>query len=83
MLELEPGSDLATWRVPHWPPEANDHFTPLPHHRRHYLEYEGPVSDNRGEVRRVACGLHTLLENSPTRIVTCLTDGQQIKLPRI
>ncbi|MGD0462689.1 MAG: hypothetical protein ABSB74_09380 [Tepidisphaeraceae bacterium] len=81
MIELAPGSDLATWRGPHWPPEANDEFTPLPLHRRHYLQYEGPISDNRGKVLRVASGIHRILENSPVRLVVCLDDGRRIELP--
>lgn len=28
----------------------------LPDHRRLYLDYEGPISDNRGHVRRVRAG---------------------------
>ncbi|MCH2134284.1 MAG: hypothetical protein MK116_11085 [Phycisphaerales bacterium] len=28
----------------------------LDHHRRRYLQYEGPLSDNRGHVQRVAAG---------------------------
>jgi hypothetical protein len=82
MLELEPGSELATWRTPHWPPQPTDDFTPLASHRRDYLEYEGPISGNRGEVRRVAAGLHQIVEDSDKRLVIRLTDGPQIELPR-
>lgn len=32
-------------------------ITQLPDHRPMYLDYEGPVSRNRGTVARVACGL--------------------------
>jgi hypothetical protein len=40
----------------------------LPDHRRVYLEYEGPVSNNRGTVRRVATlALHGFTE-SPTAL---------------
>lgn len=31
--------------------------TPLPPHRSRYLDYEGPVSDGRGTVRRLAAGM--------------------------
>jgi hypothetical protein len=82
MLELAPESELATWRLPHWPPEANDVFTPLPPHRRHYLEYQGPISGDRGLVRRVASGTHHVLEDYPARLVICLNDGRRIELPR-
>jgi hypothetical protein len=82
MVELTPGSDLATWRIAHWPPEANDDFTPLPLHRRHYLEYEGPISGDRGQVLRVASGTHSILENSPSRLLICLEDGRRVELPK-
>jgi hypothetical protein len=82
MIETAPGSDLATWRVSHWPPGVNDAFTPLPPHRKDYLEYEGAVSGNRGKVLRVASGIHQILENSPTHFVIYLDEDHQIKLTR-
>jgi hypothetical protein len=83
MFETAPGSDLTTWRVPHWPPRTNDKFARLPIHRRHYLEYEGAVSSNRGSVLRVAFGTHRIVENSPVRFVICLDQKQQIELSPI
>lgn len=56
MLETTPGSPLATWRCRHWPIDRPGALVRLPDHRRQYLEYEGPVSGGRGEVRRVATG---------------------------
>jgi hypothetical protein len=56
MLEMAPGGPLATWRAPHWPPSYGDYFVRLPDHRNSYLEYEGPVSGNRGHVARCAAG---------------------------
>jgi hypothetical protein len=82
MIETAPGSDLATWRVSHWPPDATDKFTALPNHRRHYLEYEGPISGNRGKVLRIASGTHQIVENSPARFVIHLDNGNQIELTR-
>lgn len=35
--------------------------TSLPDHRRRYLDYEGPISGNRGRVQRVASGSCVLL----------------------
>jgi hypothetical protein len=55
MFETAPGSPLATWRSPVWPPVAVT-VERLADHRRDYLEYEGPVSDDRGHVRRIAGG---------------------------
>jgi hypothetical protein len=53
MFETAPGSDLATWRSPVWPIVASTPVERLADHRRAYLDYQGPVSGGRGEVRRV------------------------------
>jgi hypothetical protein len=58
MLESSPGSPLATFRFPVWPLKKPAVIHPLGDHRRDYLEYEGPVSGDRGEVRRVAAGTY-------------------------
>ena len=36
---------------------------PLPDHRLAYLDYEGPVSNNRGVVQRMAMGVHESFED--------------------
>ncbi|MBN1846730.1 MAG: hypothetical protein JW810_13685 [Sedimentisphaerales bacterium] len=58
-LMLAEGDHLATWRVP----AAPARWTPEPlacrriaDHRRKYLSYEGPLSDDRGAVQIVAAG---------------------------
>jgi hypothetical protein len=56
MYESAPGSALTTWRLPIWPVTAATPIERLPDHRRDYLTYEGPVSNNRGQVARVASG---------------------------
>ena len=56
MFETEAGSELKTFRLPHWPIRQATAIESLKDHRRAYLEYEGPISGNRGEVRRVATG---------------------------
>ena len=59
MLQL-PGIDLLpTWRI--LPPPGTWRDQPpaterLADHRPAYLTYEGPISDNRGQVRRVGEG---------------------------
>jgi len=82
MLELSPDSELSTWRVLHWPPMPEDPFTPLPKHRRDYLEYEGPISGDRGQVNRVAAGSYRLVEASPSKLIVTLDDNQTLSLPR-
>ena len=56
MFESAPGSPLMTWRGPDWPITAPTPLIKLPDHRAEYLVYEGPLSNNRGVVRRVALG---------------------------
>jgi hypothetical protein len=62
---LEAGDVLKTWRLAA-PPQAGPAVdaVPLPDHRHQYLDYEGPVSGNRGRVARWDAGefvwrLHT------------------------
>jgi hypothetical protein len=56
MFELFPGGALATWRTPDWPIQSPTLVERLADHRRDYLDYEGPVSNNRGQVARVLAG---------------------------
>lgn len=56
MIESSPGGSLLTWRSPVWPIESKVQLTRLGEHRRDYLEYEGPISENRGRVRRISAG---------------------------
>jgi hypothetical protein len=60
MFETKPGSALATWRSDKWPIERETALVKVDDHRAAYLEYEGPVSGNRGQVRRVASGYYRL-----------------------
>jgi hypothetical protein len=55
---LEAGDVLRTWRLA-GPPRADGPVpaTAAPDHRRAYLDYEGPVSGNRGRVRRWDAGV--------------------------
>jgi hypothetical protein len=52
-LMLEAGPSLRTWRLA-GPPAAGAEVeaTPIGEHRRMYLDYEGPVSGDRGRVVR-------------------------------
>ena len=56
MFEISPGSLLATWRSAAWPIREPTSVTRLPDHRRIYLDYEGPLSHDRGHVRRLIGG---------------------------
>lgn len=71
MFETAPGSMLRTYRLPQWPVSEGDVATALPAHRREYLHYQGPVSNDRGSVERIAEGVIAITHLSQ--------DGQQIQ----
>jgi hypothetical protein len=67
---LEDGAALLTWRLGTLPvaggaPVAAER---LGDHRLAYLDYEGPLSGNRGEVRRVDAGEFRWVERSELRL---------------
>jgi hypothetical protein len=54
---LEDDAALRTWALDVAPDAAPFiRAIQLPHHRKHYLTYEGPVSGNRGHVRQWDAG---------------------------
>ena len=57
-LMLEAGEVLRTWRLAQAPNDEASAIVaePLLDHRRAYLDYEGPVSGNRGSVKRWDAG---------------------------
>ncbi|MEW4527165.1 DNA polymerase ligase N-terminal domain-containing protein [Maioricimonas sp. JC845] len=56
-LMFEAGGTLQTWRLLDEPkPDVPIRAEALPDHRIAYLDYEGPVSRGRGEVRRWDAG---------------------------
>ena len=56
-LMLEDNGKLVTWAIPELPRAGlQTTATKLADHRLAYLDYEGPVSGDRGEVRRVQSG---------------------------
>ena len=56
-LMLQSESSLLTWEINQIPPSGQSvEAVQLPNHRLLYLDYEGPISANRGEVRRVDHG---------------------------
>ena len=72
MCETAPHALLLTIRLSEWPITAATRRERLPDHRRIYLDYEGPVSNNRGHVHRVESGACTI---SPERITLIRSDG--------
>jgi DNA polymerase Ligase (LigD) len=65
-MMLEADGALQTWRLaqPPLPSSAAIEATRLPDHRMMYLDYEGPVSANRGTVKRWDTGTFEFDENS-------------------
>ena len=62
---LECAGVLRTWSLPELPAAGKILVGQgLADHRLEYLELEGPLSGNRGSVRRVEAGSYELLEES-------------------
>jgi hypothetical protein len=69
-LLLEDGNMLAAWQLagkPTGPQALPLAATRIADHRKKYLVYEGPVSDNRGSVVRFDHGHYRVLERSEHR----------------
>lgn len=73
-LMLEDHGTLLTWALAESPRAGlSITATQLPDHRLAYLDYEGPVSDDRGEVTRVDSGDFLWLSRDTTQIIALLT----------
>lgn len=60
---LEESAHLLTWRFPTtWQMDSISFAEELPHHRCHYLSYEGPISGDRGQVERYDKGEYVWVE---------------------
>ena len=78
-LMLDLGDVLATWQLQEHPvpPIRRGALRGVPthriaDHRRAYLRLEGPVSGDRGHVKRLDRGVYTLLEQRPACWIVCL-----------
>jgi hypothetical protein len=78
MIENETGGALWTWRLGEWPPSLGAKLQPLADHRREYLEYEGPVSNDRGWVKRVSTGLCDLAISPSSKISVSLHSESEL-----
>jgi hypothetical protein len=78
-LLLEAGSILRSWRLSAPPGSADVILVePTPDHRLLYLDYEGPVSGDRGSVRRWDAGTFEWDQDSELRIGVRLS-GQRLR----
>jgi hypothetical protein len=71
MVESSPAGGLITFRVGvriDLPESTQFDAEPIGEHRREYLDYEGPVSGDRGTVVRVAIGTVEYAREEPSRI---------------
>jgi hypothetical protein len=82
MFETSRGSMLATWRSSEWPVNERTRLEPLGEHRRDYLTYEGPISGDRGNVRRIHSGHHEIQQNDAQRLRVALENETILDLPR-
>ena len=73
---------LLTWECASWPPvERGDHpVRSLAPHRLAYLDYEGPVSNNRGFVQRVDAGQHAIINRNADSLRTRVHGEQFVGL---
>jgi hypothetical protein len=75
MLEL--GPMLRTWALSEEPQAgAEIQANVLADHRARYLEYEGPISGDRGTVSRWDWGEFTLVADTPEKVVVQLCGGR-------
>lgn len=77
-LMLEEDEHLVTWSLPSLPCQGQYTWAnQLADHRLHYLDYEGPVSGDRGTVKRYDQGMFEWIARTPLiwRVRLC---GEQI-----
>jgi hypothetical protein len=79
-LMLDTGEALRTWQLEidafDMSVHASQSAAQLPDHRRAYLDYEGPISRNRGAVRRVDAGTYELNETEDGSLVLMLDSSR-------
>jgi hypothetical protein len=82
MWEWRRGSPLMAIRCHEWPMQPDTPFERLPDHRPIYLDYEGPLSGNRGKVSRVASGICEFEVDREDSSLLRLDTGLELRIPR-
>ncbi len=78
-MMFEHGDVLLTWAVEQLPTiEQSVTAQRLPDHRPLYLDYEGPVSENRGTVKRIDRGDFDWVSQTPARYEARI-NGQKLR----
>jgi hypothetical protein len=76
-LLLEDGESCRTWRLLSEPaPGQTIPAEPIANHRLLYLDYEGPVSGDRGTVTRFDAGTFEWLADEPSNVEVALSGGR-------
>ena len=76
---LEKEAVLRAWRVLAAPDSLGPlALEPLPDHRMLYLDYEGPVSGDRGEVRQWDAGTYEMVTESEVQLIVDL-QGRRLR----
>ena len=80
-LLMQQGSVLLSWRLL-TRPETNRWIDAeaLPDHRLLYLDYEGPVRNDRGHVRQLTTGTFSVMTDADTEIESCCPDSRTFLL---
>lgn len=82
MLEVENG--LRTWAIQMIPAAVGRQpADELPHHRLAYLDYEGPISGDRGSVTRWDSGTYRVVRESGDRLEVTLQGEQLVGLAKL
>lgn len=77
-LLLEQDETLLAWQLRSFPTSDDDFPVAgvrIADHRKTYLDYEGPVSGDRGQVTAVDRGQLTMISQAPRRIEFVLAGG--------
>ena len=80
---LEANGTLKTWTIRTDDLSKGQRVTQKDDHRLRYLDYEGPVSDERGKVQRVATGTYEVGAWTADRILVRLSGDRSLLLERV
>ncbi len=83
LFETAPDSLLATFRSPIWPLATATLIEQINDHRREYLEFEGPLSNNRGQVQQVAAGTFEFVQRDESTWILHLSPDQRLTFKRL
>ncbi|MEQ8316033.1 MAG: hypothetical protein RIE77_09175 [Phycisphaerales bacterium] len=79
MLETDADGPLLTFRLDRDISQDSDSFVaePIGDHRRRYLDYEGPISGDRGSVTRIAEGRCDVISHRDGELIVRISLGNR------